>query len=80
MDDAVGGLGRGAQTVEVVQVAADELGAPLGEPGGGGVGAGQADDRVAVLPEFRDEGGADMSGGSGDEHAHDAVPFSDVSQ
>jgi hypothetical protein len=71
VDDAIGGLGRGAQ---VVEVAADDIGTPLGEAGRGRVGAGQTRDRVAVLEEFRGERGADVPGSSGDEHMHEMIP------
>ncbi len=53
--------------VEVVEGAADDLGAGRGQGGGRGVGAGEPDDLVACVDELGDDGGADPAGGAGDE-------------
>ena len=50
-----------AQRVEVVEVAAENLGAHRGDGLGGGVGAGQADDLMAVAEELGDDGGGDVA-------------------
>ena len=63
--------GRGRpQPVEVVEVAAQHLGAQVGDRRGGGVGAGQSDHLVAVGDEFGDDGGGDVAGRTGDENTH----------
>ena len=56
MDDAVAVEGTGAQHVGVVQVAAQYLGAHVGDGFGGGVRAGQPEDLVAGADEFGDDG------------------------
>jgi len=61
MDDAVGLSGSGRQTVEVVEIAAANLGAHGGNGLGRSVGAGEADDLVAVVEKFGDDGGGDMA-------------------
>jgi hypothetical protein len=61
MDDAVGLSGSGRQTVEVVEIAAADLGAHGGNGLGRSVGAGEADDLVAVVEKFGDHGGGDMA-------------------
>ena len=75
VDDAVGRLGGRAQAVEVVQVAAPDLGARGLEGGGGAVGAGQADHLVAVSEQLGDERGADVPGRAGDEYTHGMTPL-----
>jgi hypothetical protein len=71
VNHAVGGRGGVVQTVEVVQVTPVSLGARGRQDGGGAVGAGEADHLVTVCQELRDEGGADVTGRSGDEYAHE---------
>ena len=61
VDHAVGLGGGGLQTVEVVEIAAADLGAERGDGLGGGVGAGQADDLVAVVEKLGDDGGGDVA-------------------
>ena len=61
MDHAVGLSGGGPQTVEVVEIAAAHLGAERGDGLGGCIGAGQADDLVAIAQKFGDDGGGDMA-------------------
>ena len=66
------GLGRpGPQAVEVVQFAAVYLGAERGDGGGGALRSREAEDLVAGVEQFGDDGGADPAAGSGDEDAHD---------
>jgi hypothetical protein len=48
VDDAVGLLGAGPQDVDVLDVAAQDLGAGRGDLLGGGVRAGQAEDLVSL--------------------------------
>ena len=71
MDDAVGLGGAAAQTVQVFQVAAMDLGAGGGESLSACVGAGQAQNLVTCLNELLHNGRADESGGAGDEYTHD---------
>jgi len=61
VDDAVRVGGAAAQPVEVVQIAAADLRAERGDGLRGGIGAGEADDLVAVGEKFRDDGGGDMA-------------------
>ena len=61
MDHAVGLGGGGLQTVEVVEIAAAHLGAEGGDGFCGGIGAGQADDLVAVVEKLGDDGGGDVA-------------------
>src|SRR5262249_31119518 len=77
VDHAVGLGGGGAQDVQVGQCAADRLGPGGRDLLGGGVGAGQGRDRVAVVEQFGDHGGADQAGAAGDEDAHANSPASD---
>ena len=51
----------GFQPVEVIEIAAENLGAHRGDGLGGGVGAGKADDLVAVAEELGDDGGGDVA-------------------
>jgi hypothetical protein len=74
MDDAVAVEGTGAQHIDVVQVAAQHLGAQVGHGLGGGVRAGQPEDLVTGADEFGDDGRADPAGGAGDEDAHKSSP------
>jgi hypothetical protein len=71
MDDSLGGPGRGVQSVDVVEVAAHNVGTPVGEAVGGIVGTGQSDDGMPVAEQFGEQSGADVTGGSGDEDTHD---------
>ena len=61
MDDAVGLSGGGRQTVEVVEIAAADLGAHGGNGLGRSVGAGEADDLVAVVEKLGNDGGGDVA-------------------
>ena len=49
------------ETVEVVEIAAADLGAEGGDGLSGCVRAGQADDLVAVVQQFGDDGGGDVA-------------------
>ena len=73
MDDAVGRRGARAQAVEVVEVAALDLGAGGLDGGGRRVRAGEADDLVARSDELGDDGRADETGCAGDENTHEAL-------
>ena len=61
VDHAVGLGGGRAQAVEVVEIAATNLGAERGDGLSGCVRAGQADDLVAVAQKFGDDGGGDVA-------------------
>ena len=61
VDHAVGLSGGGPQTVEVVEIAAAHLGAERGDGLSGCIRAGQADDLVAVVEKFGDDGGGDVA-------------------
>ena len=74
VDDAVGLGGCLAQAVEVVQVAAADLGAGRRERGRRAVGTGQADDLMPGPQQLGDDRGADVSGRTGDEDAHGEPP------
>ncbi|GAA3161301.1 hypothetical protein GCM10020001_102000 [Nonomuraea salmonea] len=74
VDDGLGRLGAGAQAVEVVEVAAVDVGALGLQRGGGGVGPGQAGDLVPGGEQVVDDGRADPAGGSGDENVHGCTP------
>ena len=69
--DAVGLLGARPQNLDVLDVAAQDLGAGAGDVLGGGVRAGQAEDLVSLGKEFGDNGRPDPTGRAGDEYAHD---------
>ncbi len=71
VDDPVGRRRGGAQLVEIVEGPAQRLGAARGEGGGRGVGAGEPDDLVTRADELGDDGGADPTGGAGDQYAHE---------
>ena len=74
VQDAVGGFGAGAQSVEVVQRAAVRRGAERLEPSGGGGGrARQSGDGVAGGDELGDDGGAGEPGSTGDEDVHERL-------
>ena len=59
VDDAVGRSGRLAQAVEIVQVAAMNLGASVLQRRGGAVRTGQTDHLMAGSEQFGDDGGTD---------------------
>lgn len=69
MDDPVRRRGRRGQAVEVVEAAAVGGDALRREGGGRVVGAGEADDVVAVGEELVGDGRPDLAGGVGDEDA-----------
>ena len=71
VDDAVDVEGAGAQRVGVVQVAAQDIGAHVGDCFGGGVRAGQPENLVAGTDEFGDDGRADPAGCACDEDMHE---------
>jgi hypothetical protein len=78
VDDAVG-LGRAAaQTVQVVEVAAMDLGAGGDEGLSARIGAGQAQDLVTCLNEVLHNSRADESGSTGDENTHSDFSFVEV--
>jgi hypothetical protein len=75
VDDAVGGCRSGGEAAEVVEAAAVGGGA-LGVEGRCRlVGAGEAEDFVAVGEELIRDSRADPAGCAGDEDAHSEVPF-----
>jgi hypothetical protein len=76
VDDAVAVERPGPQRAGVVQVAAQHLGAQVGDRLGGGVRAGQPEDLVACADELGDDGRADPAGSAGDEDAHGRSPLS----
>jgi len=57
---------RGAETIEVVERAAQDLDASGRQGSGGCVGPGEADHGVASGEEIETDGGADVAGGAGD--------------
>jgi hypothetical protein len=61
VDYAIGLSGGGPQTVEVVEISAAHLGAEHGDGLSGYFRAGQADDLVAVVEKFGDDGGGDVA-------------------
>jgi hypothetical protein len=74
MDDGFGALRAGPDAREVVQVAAQDL-SPLGlEGSGGSIGPGEPGDLMPGGQKLVDGGGADPSGGSGNENTHGCVP------
>ncbi len=75
VDDAVGLLGARPQDVDVLDVAAQDLGAGRGHPVGGGVRAGEADNLVAVGEEFGNDGRSDPTRCAGDEYTHDQTSW-----
>jgi hypothetical protein len=65
-------LGRPlAEAVEVLERAAVDLGPRRLERVGRRLGAGEADDVMAGVGQFGDDGGADPTGRPGDEDAHE---------
>lgn len=70
VQDAVGVLGAATQAVEVVQVAAMRCGAQRRQPGGGAIRAGQAEHGVTGRDQLGDDGGAGLTGTTGDENTH----------
>ncbi len=73
MDDRLGGLGASPDAGQIVEVTAQGAG-PLGlDNGGGSIGPGQPGDLMPGGEKLIDGGGADPSGGSGDEYAHGTV-------
>ena len=71
VDDAVAGVRARAQAVEVVQIAAQNLGAQAGDGGGRGVRSGETDNLMTGVEELGDDGRTDPSRCSGDEDAHE---------
>jgi hypothetical protein len=69
--DAAAAAADGGQAVEV---AAHDLGARGLQGGGGAVGAGEARDLVARAEQLGGDGGADVTGRTGDENAHGGSP------
>ena len=53
--------GAGPQTVQVIEIAAAHLGAERSDGLSGCIGAGQADDLVAVAQKFGDDGRGDVA-------------------
>ncbi len=74
VDHAVGGGGRLAQAVEVVEVAAVHLGAHGRQGRGPVVRAGQADDLMSGLQQLGHDGRPDVARRAGDENSHDELP------
>ena len=66
MDDAVGRLCGGAQAVQVVHVAAEDLGSYLAKGLGTRVRTVEPDDAIACVDEFRNMKGIDEASGTGD--------------
>ncbi len=73
MDDGFGVLSASTDAREIVEVTAADLDPLCLEGSGGSVGPGEPGDLVPGGEKFIDGGGADPSGGSGDENAHVAV-------
>jgi hypothetical protein len=67
VDDPVGLFGARAQDVDVLDVAAQDLGAGRDDLLSGRVRPGQAEDLVPLGEEFGDDGGSDPTGRAGDE-------------
>ncbi len=61
MNHAVGLGGRRRQTVEVVKIAAPDLGAHRSNCPRRSVGAGEAYDLMAVVEQLGDDGGGDVA-------------------
>ena len=74
VDDAVGRLCGGAQAVQVVHVAAEDLRPGTGERLGARVRTAEPDHVMACADEFRNEIGTDKAGGAGQKHSHPAPP------
>jgi hypothetical protein len=71
VDDAVAQGRAGAQAVEVVQIAAQNVGAEARDRCGRGVRPGEADDLLSGFEKLGDDGRTDPSRCSGDEYAHE---------
>jgi hypothetical protein len=61
VDHAVGTSRGSFQLVEVIEIAAENLGTHRGDGLGGGIGAGKAHDLMAVAEELGDDGGGDVA-------------------
>ena len=71
MDHAVGLGGTGPQARRVLERSAVHLGAGFGQRPRAYVGAGQAEDPVTGLEQFRHDARADEAGGAGEKDTHD---------
>ena len=74
MDDAVGGRGGLLEARDVVEIPATDLGAGRLERRRRAIRTRQADDLVAGGEQFGDDGGANVSGCTGDEDTHENLP------
>jgi hypothetical protein len=72
--DAVGLRRAAAQGVQVLEIAAMDIGAELAQRVCAGVRPRVAQHRVAVLQQFGNEGAADEAGGAGEEDSHGGSP------
>jgi hypothetical protein len=61
VDHAVGLSGRCLETIEVVEIAATDLGSKSGDGLSRGVRAGETDDLMCIADEFGDDGGGDVA-------------------
>ena len=71
VDDAVSRACTAAQTLGIFQIASMHHGSSGLERRRSGVRAGQADNLVAPVQQFRNDRGADEPGGARDEYTHD---------
>ena len=71
VDDPIRGRRGGRQTVQVVEVAANDGRAGCRDRGGRSVGASQAGDLVSAVEQLGDNRGTDVTGRAGDENAHE---------
>jgi hypothetical protein len=71
VDDAVGRVGACAQCVQILKVAAQNLGPRRRNGFGRYVRSGQTDHAVTCVDEFRNHGRADEAGRAGDEYPHE---------
>ena len=76
MHDPVALRRRGAEHIEIADVATADLGARGRDGRGARVGAGEADDLMIGCEEILDDGGADPARRAGDEYAHELPPMS----
>jgi hypothetical protein len=70
VDDALGGLGGGDQTGEIVEISANDFGARLSELLGRRLGPRQAGDLVPSADQLGDDRETDVTTRSSDENAH----------
>src|SRR5262249_10571280 len=74
VDNAVRSGGSAAQAFKILERTAVHLGARSCEPLGAGIGAGEAEHRVASADQFPNDGCADEAGGPGNKNTHLSIP------